>query len=350
MTAPLAAPRARFADVFEFHGERLDLAVGIGGALLVMAPLAVGYLLGLSPVGRILAPLGALNLLFVAAPRPQRTSVLPMGVAVGTTAAAFGVGGLVASLADPLEVALVAVVVTAVLVAARRPRWAGVGLVTAIMFVIATGLPPVDALDAAARSVAVLAGAAFAFVGWVALDRALPPLRAPPAPAPADPRGSIPLASALPHATVIGVTVAAGLAVGLALGFQRDYWIMLTVLVALRAGFSSTLSFATARVAGTIVGASLAFGLTLFTNDLAILVPVLAVTAALTLASRAVNTTFYTVWVTLFIIGLVNLLYSGGPGFAVVRILDTIVGGGLAMGVALLLAVTGRERLLAAPA
>lgn len=349
MTASLTGPRARFADVFEFHGERLDLAVGICGALLVMAPLAVGYLLDLSPVGRILAPLGALNLLFAAAPRPQRTSVLPMGVAVGSTAVAFGVGGLVANLADPLEIALVAVVVTAVLLVARHPRWAGVGLVTAIMFVIATGLPPVDALDAGARSIAVLAGAAFAFAGWLVLNRFLPPLRAATGPAPAEARRSIPLAHALPHATVVGVTVAAGLAIGLALGFQRDYWIMLTILVALRAGFSSTISFATARVAGTVVGASLAFGLTLFTNDLAILVPVLAISAALTLASRAVNTTFYTVWVTLFIIGLVNLLYSGGPGFAVVRILDTLVGGGLAMGVALVLAATGRERLLAAP-
>ncbi len=349
MTATPARARARFTDVFEFHWERLDLPIGVAGALLVMAPLALGYALGLSPVGRILAPLGALNLLFAAAPRPQGTSPVAMGVAVGSTAAAFGVGGLVAGLADPLEIALVGVIVTVVLLVARHPEWAGVGFVTAIMFVIATGLPPVDAVDAGLRAVAVFGGALFAYAGWMALHRVLPPLRAPLAPGPAPARAPIPLATALPHATVVGVTVAAGLAVGLALGFQRDYWIMLTILVALRAGLSSTASFAAARVAGTIVGASLAFGLTLFTSDLAILVPVLAVSAALTLASRAVNNTFYSVWVTLFIIGLVNLLYSGGPGFAVVRILDTLVGGGLAVGVALLLAATGRERLLVTP-
>jgi uncharacterized membrane protein YccC len=146
------------------------------------------------------------------------------------------------------------------------------------------------------------------------------------------------------HLVAMGATIALGFVVGMTLGLPRDYWIMLTVLAALRIDFAGTLAFSTARILGTVIGAAIAFYVTEFTGNLLVQISLLGVFLVLCYATRPVNYTFYAIWVTLTIIVLLNLVYSGGPGFAVDRILDTIIGGALALLVAIVLAVTFSRR------
>ncbi|HTW76268.1 MAG TPA: FUSC family protein [Thermoplasmata archaeon] len=335
MTGTTADARSFFADLARFRFDRLDLPLGVGGAILIVGPLLVSNALHLgSPA--VIATFGLLNLFLVILPRPQRSRAKIAALAVGTNALGFGVGSLIVLLPDPLEVAVVAIATTVALVAGRDPRWENLGTFSVILMVVGVGIPSAGLPGVPFRMFYVLVGGAIAWAGWMVLVRWLPPLvtRDPP-PAPPDLTTRVPVRSELPYAAVTGITAAVGLAIGLGLGLERDYWVMLTVVVALRMQLSATITTSTARVLGTVIGAGLGSVLTLVVTDPWVLATVLGISAALTLATRTVNGTFYVVWVTLFIVGLLNLLYSGGPAYAYIRVLDTLIGGALALTAAL---------------
>jgi Fusaric acid resistance protein-like len=347
------ARTSRFlADLVHVAPHRFDPALGIGGAALLVGPLIAGQLLGLGTAA-VLVAFGVLNLLFATLPRPQATPPRVALVAVLTNSAGFTVGSLLFHLPVVLELPLTAVAVTGMLLAGRHPHWENLGGMAAVMLVVGIGLPAPDLGAIPLRSLEIAVGGALGWLGWLALTRSLPPLRGgTTATTAAPPAAAVPLRTALPYATVVGITVAAGLGIGLGLGLARDYWIMLTVVVALRQEWSSTFAFAIARIVGTVAGASLAFFVTGYVSTPAILLLVFFASAALTISTRAVNATLYAVWVTLFVIGLLNLLYAGGPGYALLRILDTLIGGGLALvaGAGLSLAYRHRHATRVAPA
>jgi uncharacterized membrane protein YccC len=327
-------------DLFRRTPHRLDLPLGIAAAGLLLAPLLVDQLFGLGTAG-VLVTFGVLNLFFGTLPRPQQTRPRLAAAGILTNTIGFFAGSLIVRQPLPIELALTATGATVALLAGRNPRWENLGGMAAVMLVVGIGLPA-PSLDAVPERVLEVAlGGGIGFAGWAALTRWLPPL---PEPAPTTdappPERKVPLRTVLPYAVIVGLAVAAGLWTGLALGLARDYWIMLTVVVAFRAEFASTLAFATARVVGTVSGAVAAFFLTQYTSGPEVLLPVLFLSAALTIATRAVNYTLYAACVALFVIGLLNLLYSGGPGFALVRIVDTLIGGALTLVAALALHLT----------
>jgi hypothetical protein len=339
--APSATHRGRrfLRDLTRSRLDRLDLSFGLGAALVTLAPLLASLGLGLESEG-VLMTFGALNLFLATLPRPQLTRRVVAATAIVSNAVAFGAGSLVAELPATAEVVGAAVGITVALVAARNARWENLGTLAAVMFVLGIGLPVEPPTVLPSRTLFVLFGGVVAFGGWWALIRWLPPLRGErPSAAPPPSGPSPPVRSVLPYGAAVGVTAALGLAIGLHLNFARDYWIMLTIVVALRPELSSTLAFSAARVLGTIIGATAAFFLTSFTGDLLILLPGLALSATLTFATRPVNATLYAVWVTLFLIGLLNLVYAGGPALAVTRVVDTLIGGALALAAALVLSL-----------
>jgi hypothetical protein len=89
------APSSFARDLARSQPERFDLHSGIRGGILVLAPLVVGWALGILPQV-VLVAVGALNLLFVDAARPQVTRWPLLAVSVGANAAAFAAGTLVA--------------------------------------------------------------------------------------------------------------------------------------------------------------------------------------------------------------------------------------------------------------
>jgi hypothetical protein len=340
------------SDLLHVNPHRFDPALGIGAAAVLIAPLVIGQILGLGTSG-VLVTFGVLNLFFATLPRPQASRPRLALVAILTNTVGFTVGSVLVELPVPLELTLTAVAVTVVLLAARNPRWENLGGMAAVLIVVGIGLPSPSVGAIPLRSAEIALGGVVGFVGWLALTRALPPLPGgePPSTGPSTSK-LVPMRTVLPFATVVGVTVATGLGIGLGLGLARDYWIMLTIVVALRQEWSSTFAFATARILGTIAGASLGFIVTRYISSPAVLFSIFFVSAALTVSTRAVNATLYAVWVTLFVIGLLNLLYSGGPGYAVLRIVDTLIGGGLALAAAFALstALHRRRAVRASPA
>ncbi len=342
MSAVEERPAAFTPSLLRWSSGAFDLSRGLLGAAAVVIPLVVGFLLGLVEAS-VLVTIGALNLLLVEAPLPARTSAHVLAIACATNALAFGAGTVVGLAPRVLEIPFVALGIFVALWGTRRPRWENVSFFAAVMFVFAVGVPATTPWGILLRPSAVLLGGVWA-LGALATVSLLWPrtprnLFAAPSPGPSIEGGPGP--GGLGHAAVVAITATFGFWVALELGLPRDYWVMLTVLVALRPDLAATFAYTAARVLGTIVGASAAFLVTTLIVVPWFLFPILAVTTALCFATRAVNYLVYAVWITLTVIVLLNLVYSGGPSLAIARVIDTMLGGALAFGAALALAISG---------
>jgi len=347
----VAGPIDQFShDLVHLEPARLDLRRGALGALVVLAPLIVGFALGIAEAA-VLVTIGALNLLLVQLPSPSATRWRVLSVGVVTNAAAFGAGTLVGLAPEAIEIPLIAVAIFLALLGTRAAEWEGASFIAAVMFCFAVGIPPTTLAGIGLRPAAVLLGGIWSLAVlstvqllWPRFPSGVERLASsPPAPTAHAP-GRI-----VAHSGAVAVTVVLGLLVGLSLGLPRDYWIMLTVVVALRLDLISTLNYGAARILGTVAGASVAFVVTIWTADPWILFPILALTTAMCLATRGVNYTVYALWITVTIILILNLVYSGGPALAIARVIDTVIGGALALTVATVLSVTLRRHPRTSP-
>jgi uncharacterized membrane protein YccC len=340
-----AQSRALVKDLTEHRADRFDLRTGIRGAVLVLTPLVLGYALGLVEAS-VLVTLGTLELLFVEAPSPTATRWRTLAVGAVTNTLAFGGGTLLSRAPFVIEAPLAGLGIFAAFLVTRWPGWENVSFMAAVMLVLSLGIPVTSLAGEVLRPLAILLGGLWALVG-ISVYR-LGRTRSWAVPAPAGPGSSSSSAhswrSVAPHSAVVGITVAVGLVVGTQLGLARDYWIMLTIIAALRFDLSTTIAYSVARILGTVAGAAVAFVVTDATQDPWILFPILAAATALCLATRAVNYTLYAVWVTLTVIVLLNIAYSGGPSLAITRVIDTVIGGGLALLAAFVLWVTIHRR------
>jgi len=331
LESDLPKGRALAVGLVDLQRERFDPLRGVRGAALVLTPLVIGYALGLVEAG-VLVTLGALNLLFIEAPAPSGTRWHVLAVGSVTNAAAFAAGTLLGRAPFQVEAPMVGVAIFVAFLFTRWPEWENASFIGAVMFVFSVGIPVTTFAGETLRPLAILVGGLWALLG-VSLYRygSSTGTRAE-APSPTEPgaRTGTKWATVGPHAAVVGVTVAIGLLVGTQLGLPRDYWIMLTIIVALRIDLATTIAYSAARILGTVAGASVAFVVTDATQDPWILFPILGVATALCLATRGVNYTLYSIWVTLTVIVLLNLAYSGGPTLAVTRVIDTILGGSIA--------------------
>ncbi len=312
--------------------RHFDLRTSLLGAGLVVTPLVVGFLLGLAQPA-VLVTIGALNLLLLAEPFPEKTAAKVVATGVLTNASAFAAGTAIATLPVLYELPLVGAGVFVALALARGVEWENAGLIAAVMLAFAVGVPPTTAPGLFLRPAAVLLGGIWALSALFALSvlgSSLSLVRVGSHRAPtAAPSASG--AAVTVHAGVVAATATLGLLLGHELGLPRDYWIVLTVLVALRLDLAATLSFSSRRIVGTIVGAAAAFFVTTLTSDPWILLPVLVATTTLVFASRGVNYVVNAIGITLTVIVLLNLVYSGGPSLALARVIDTVIGGSLAL-------------------
>lgn len=332
-------------SLVRIDAEKFDGRHAILYAALVVTPLAVGFLLGLAEAS-VLVTIGALNLLLVQAPYPGRTSGRVLAVATATNALAFAAGTVVGIAPRWLELPFVPVGLFVALWGTRYPRWENTSFLAAVMFAFAVGVPPSTALGIGLRPAAVLLGGVWAVAALATVSatstRRLAEFFADPATPLVDPASSPGAVTA--HSLVVAGVATLGLFIGLTLGLPRDYWIVLTVLVALRLDLSSTLAYSTSRILGTVAGAAVAFVITTATSDPWVLLPVLAGTTGIAFATRSMNYGIFSVGITLLVIVLLNLVYSGGPAFAVDRVIDTVIGGALSLVAALVLSEVALHR------
>jgi hypothetical protein len=289
--------------------------------------------------------LGALNLLFVQAPRPGRTPHAVLALAVLTNSAAWAAGTIVGTTFGPVEWTLVGAGVFVIMLAKRFTLFNQLALITAIMFVISVGLPggwaavlPNTGLIALGGAWGLLGAVLPAYVRWV--ERPLP------ASAHLSPKELLPVRATVSFSVAVGVAVAVGLAIGQSVALPRDYWVMLTIVAAFRPELAGTFEFAAARVIGTVAGAAAVLFVTLFVSDPWLLALAVVLSASVTYATRAVNYTLYALFLTVFLVLLLDLAYHGGPTLAADRVIDTAIGGLLAVSAGFLLS-TARNRIRA---
>jgi uncharacterized membrane protein YccC len=161
------------------------------------------------------------------------------------------------------------------------------------------------------------------------------------------------------HAMAVGIASAFGLALGLVFGLPRDYWIIVTLIIAVRPNIratviaapphvGSTVTFASMRVMGTVVGAVIASAITFTTNNMYVLGGLLFAFAVCVFATRGVNPVLVQVFPVPLVVILLNLLDPGQWQLGGFRILDVIIGGVIAIATVYLLGIRSRARGLAA--
>lgn len=319
----------------------VDWVAAARGAVLISIPVAIATTTNLVAVG-VFAAIGSLNIVLLQFAGTQSDRLRRSAWGLGLNALAVGLGTIVGTL-GLLEIPLVAIGLISIYLVYRIPGAGTLSLTVSALFVIGVGLPGGSIAEAGARVVLVLLGGAVA-LGGLALHIAAVRLRARASSMPGG-RGTAELASKPPagppegwtNAFAVGITAAGGLALALALGLERDYWIMLTVVIVLRRSIEQTLSIGGARVLGTVLGAALAIGVTQGVANDPLQGVLLVAFAFVMLSMIRANYTFFAVFMTAFVIILLNLVYRGGVLLAETRVLDTVLGGVLALTAATLL-------------
>jgi uncharacterized membrane protein YccC len=231
------------------------------------------------------------------------------------------------------------------------PKWGQTGTFVAVIFAVGVGLPGGSIRAAEIEALYMLLGGVWALLGiwlqWLISARGRseerPKVAATPQPnqaAKALGSQSAPLEAAL----VIAVAAALGFVLATALELPRDFWVVVTVIVTVRPNRDLTVSFTAARAVGTVVGALIATAVVVATNSPYLLAPLLFAFSFLTFSMRGVNTVLLQVFLVPFIIILLNIIYPGEWYLALDRILDTLIGGGIAVIVASSLDVVGGHR------
>jgi uncharacterized membrane protein YccC len=316
-----------FRDVTHIDRSAFSLSIGLRAAVVVTAPMVVGF--AINEEALIFATLGAVWFTST----EGQPSLLPwwvLFVACFTEAAAFGLGTLAAT--TGLSPLLLALFLSLALLARGSTRWTTTGTYTAISFAVGAGLPGPSVDEAALRLSLSLFGAVLA-LGGAELHRFVQSQRRPTKRkvVPSLPSQQISRREAVRSAIVLGIVSAVGFSIGLALGLPRDFWVVVTILVSVRPNLRLTVSFTSMMAFGTIIGAFIAAAITLETSNQYVLLPLLFAFAFMMLALRGVNFGLVQVFITPFIIILVNILYPGEWYLAFYRIFE--------VGIAVVLAI-----------
>ena len=135
----------------------------------------------------------------------------------------------------------------------------------------------------------------------------------------------------LRHALRLGLTAA--LAIGIAnwLEIPKGNWVALTVLVILKPNFGGTWKTAVQRVGGTILGGVVALLLASLIHNHVLLLGSMFVLTVIAFALKPLNYGLYVLLLTPLIILLLNITNAGNWEIGLFRILDTLIGGGLAI-------------------
>ncbi|WP_417887896.1 FUSC family membrane protein [Zunongwangia sp.] len=132
------------------------------------------------------------------------------------------------------------------------------------------------------------------------------------------------------HALRLTLIVLIGFSLGSIFSIQNAYWILLTVVVIMRPNYGLTKSRTKERIIGTIIGGIIAIGVVFLTQNTTIygILGIFSLTMAFALIQK--NYTVAATFITLSIIFIYALLKPNVISVIEYRILDTMLGAGLA--------------------
>ena len=327
-----------FDEITRVDKSSLSISTGIRAAVLTITPLVLGLAIG-QPQW-VYATLAALLVLNTEGPPATALPLRVVLLACLTEPLAFALGTLVGT-SGLLAVPLVGIGIFIARLSSGNPRLAIVGTFTAIFFAVGVGLPGGSTSVAGERLWIALLGAFWALFGaWV--HRSLTSKWNLGSAAKTDSEsfgGRAKLYFKIPSrhsdefrlAAAVGAASAVGLGIGLALGFPRDFWIVVTIVTATRPRIGPTVSSSVMMVVGTIAGATIAAAITLEISNAYVLEVLLLVFGISMFATRGVNLGLVQVSFTPFVMILLNLLYPGEWYLAEIRIVDVAIGGAIAI-------------------
>jgi Fusaric acid resistance protein-like len=328
-------------DIRSLDKSAFSITVGLRAAAFVIAPIIVGF--AIKQPNLLLVALGSIFLTNTERALPTIPSRILL-VACFTEAASFGLGTLAAITSHHhlLSLILLGFAVFAALFVWAITKWAAIGMFTAIIFAIGVALSGYSIQSAGLRTLFSLIGMLWALLGieiqrFVLSHRRIQQQLSESESAAAASEQQQPLPTprlaALRSAFIIGIASAIGYTIGLVLGLPRDFWIIVTIIVAIQPNGSNslTITLTLMRIIGTIVGALIAALITLETSNPYLLLALLFSFAVVVFATMRVNLIFTQIFLVPFIIILLNIYHANEWYFSFIRILDVAIGGAIAV-------------------
>jgi uncharacterized membrane protein (TIGR01666 family) len=133
------------------------------------------------------------------------------------------------------------------------------------------------------------------------------------------------------HSLRVSIVMLIGFLVARSLDFAHSYWILLTILVISKPGFSLTKERNYHRIIGTVVGAFLGMGVLYYVNDKHTLFAILIVFMIGGYSFQRKNYVVSVLFMTPYILIIFNFLGMGVMSIAKERIYDTLIGSGIAL-------------------
>ena len=133
------------------------------------------------------------------------------------------------------------------------------------------------------------------------------------------------------HSLRVAIVMLIGFVVAKSLNFAHSYWILLTILVISKPGFSLTKERNYQRLFGTIVGAFIGMGILVYIEDKHTLFVILLICMIGCYSFQRKNYVVSVLFMTPYILVLFDFLGMGGLSIARERIYDTIIGSGIAL-------------------
>jgi uncharacterized membrane protein (TIGR01666 family) len=133
------------------------------------------------------------------------------------------------------------------------------------------------------------------------------------------------------HALRVAIVMLIGFIVAKTLSFSHSYWILLTILVISKPGFSLTKKRNYERIIGTIIGAFIGMGVLIYIPDKNTLFVILLFCMIGAYSFQRKNYVVSVLFMTPYILILFDFLGMGSLSIARERIYDTLIGSGIAI-------------------
>lgn len=131
------------------------------------------------------------------------------------------------------------------------------------------------------------------------------------------------------HSLRLAITIAIGFIIGKIFPLQNVYWILLTIIVIMRPGYGLTKQRSYHRIAGTVLGAIIAFVIIHFTHHPVVIATLAIICIMFGFAYTVTNYLVGATFVTIYVIFIYSMLNPNIMDVIQYRIFDTAVGAGL---------------------
>jgi uncharacterized membrane protein YccC len=317
-------------------------ATGVRTALAVVGPFFIGQAVGHSAVGLMIGLGGLYACISDKFGAGWRTML--------ATVAGIATAAYAGTLAGPYPIPAILLTFVWTFIWGLAGVWGeaagNAGFSAALSLSVALGLAPLTPANAAPqRAVEFAAGGALAILLTLVLWRLERQPASPTAYPPLDVRRSLlRVARAVrlrtpvfQHAVRLAVAATLAVAIYKGLRLEHGYWLIITALVIVKQDWAATRQRAGERIVGSLAGGALGILLAATIHSVIVIDAFLLVFCVLAFSHSPTSYRLYVVFLTPFVVLMINIAAPGDWQVALIRIFDTLIGGILALIVAYIL-------------